>query len=78
MDTIVHASSLQFTLEHRKKVCYAIIAREEYEARAFRMERPFFAGEIKEAGFNQPLYVLNHSAFAVSELLLLIFGVSCN
>ena len=55
-----------------------IIAREEYEARAFRMERPFFAGEIKEAGFNQPLYVLNHSAFAVSELLLLIFGVSCN
>ena len=42
------------------------------------MERPFFTGEIKEAGFNQPLYVLNHSAFAVSELLLLIFGVSCN
>ena len=24
-----HACSLQFTLEHRKKVCYAIIAREE-------------------------------------------------
>lgn len=44
MDTIVHTSSYQFTLEHCIKTCYAIIAREEYEARAFRMERPFFMG----------------------------------
>jgi hypothetical protein len=42
------------------------------------MERPFFAEKIKEASVNQPLCVLNQLAFVVSELLLLIPGVSCN